>query len=145
MRIEHPQPDLLFRRFAPLRLVADQLRSSTVPADAFFDPDDFMVMSWCRDDRPAGISLFKHVHTRRYLNLDSEAHAYRYVPPDTDDPAGKGTYLPLASMRDAVDHLRLWELPWMRPELAEHRQGLAWDDRWDEYEALNGVDLHRAS
>jgi hypothetical protein len=141
----HPTPDLLHRRFAPLRLVAERLRTSSVPADAFFDPDDFMLMSWCHDDCPTHLLLFKHVDTRRYLNLDVHGAPYRYVPPRDDDPDGDGRYEPHATLRDAVDHLELWELPWMRPELAAHRHGLGWDDRWQRYEELTGRGLDQAS
>ena len=34
------------------------------------------------------------------------------------------------SLRDAVDHLLLCELPWMKPSLEGHRHGSAWEDRW---------------
>jgi hypothetical protein len=144
MPLEHPQPDLLYRRFAPLRIVARRLRTSPVPADAFFDPDDFMLMDWCRADRPGTISLFKHVDTRHYLNLDARGTAYRYVPP-ANARAGTGTYVRHRELRDALDDLALWELPWMRPELADHRRGVEWEDRAERFAALNGVDLGRAS
>lgn len=145
MRLEPPPSDLLYRRFAPLRIVARALRSSPVPADAFFDPEDFMLMDWCRDGRPPTISLFKHVDTRRYLNLDVHGDPYRYVPPAPSDRHGDGSYVRHRSLRAALDDLRLWELPWMRPELAEHRGGVEWDDRVERFEALNGSDLDRAS
>ena len=95
MRHQPPpaRSDLLARRFAPLRLVAERLRASAVPADAFFDPDDFMLMSWCRADRPQDVMLFKHVDTRHYLNLDADGAAYRYVPPATDAADDEGTYV----------------------------------------------------
>ncbi len=144
MRLEHPRPDLLHRRFAPLRIVARQLRSSPVPADAFFDPDDFMLMDWCRADRPGSISLFKHIDTRRYLNLDASGTAYRYVPP-ADARSGTGAYVRHPDLRDALHQLGLWELPWLRPELAEHCGGVAWADRAERFAALNGTDLDRAS
>ena len=74
-------PDLLHRRFAPLRLVAAKLRASTVPADAFFDPDDFMDVSWAVGDRPAGVHVFKHVDTRGVINLDADGVPYRRDEP----------------------------------------------------------------
>jgi hypothetical protein len=143
--MRHPRPDLLARRFAPLRLVAQKLRTSSVPADAFFDPDDFMLMSWCVGERPSGVHLFKHVDTRHYLNLDADGVPYRYVPPATDDPDDEGSYVRHTSLRDAVDAVGLWELPWMRPELAAHRQGRSWEDRWDLHAELTGADVDRAS
>jgi hypothetical protein len=41
-----------------------------------FDADDFMWMGW--RDSPAGVpvQLYKHIDTRRYLNLDASGHAY---------------------------------------------------------------------
>ena len=143
--IQPDRPDLLSRRFAPLRLVAEKLRASTVPADAFFDPDDFMLMSWCRDDRPKGIHLFQHVDTRHSINLDADGAAYRYLPPAEHDRHGEGSYVRYATLREAVDQLGLWELPWMRPELAAHRRGLAWEDRWELYDELTGDGLNQAS
>jgi hypothetical protein len=140
-----PVPDLLARRFAPLRLVAERLRTSTVPADAFFDPEDFMLMSWCRADRPKDVMLFQHVDTRHYLNLDADGASYRYLAPRAGDPDGDGTYTRFATLREAVDAVGLWELPWLRPELAAHRQGRSWEERWELYAELTGGGLDRAS
>jgi hypothetical protein len=129
----HPErPDLLHRRFTPLRLVAAKLRASTVPADAFFDPDDFMVVSWAVADRPAGVHVFKHVDTRRVINLDADGVPYR-----RDERGGWSRY---ATLREAVDALDLWELPWLRPELAGHRGGCAWEERRARFEELTGAD-----
>jgi hypothetical protein len=103
----HPdRPESLVRRFAPLRLVAGRLRTSDVPGDAWFDPDDFMLVSWAMPDCPAHIKVFKHVHTRRYLYLDGDGTPYRL-----DDD---GSYVRHATLRDAIDALELWELPWLR-------------------------------
>ena len=130
-------PHPLTRRFAPLRLVAEALRASTAPADAFFDPDDFMLVSWAIADCPAHVKVFKHVDTRCLLNLDVDGAPFR--------ADGAGGYVPHATLRDAVDALGLWELPWLRPELAEHRRGRTWDERWELYEELTGDGLDRAS
>jgi hypothetical protein len=96
----------------------------------FFDLSDFMLMAKVvrRNSRP-DIFLYKHYYTRRYLNLDEAGHAYRYVPP-RDLFHGEGRYLKHRSLRAALDHLELWELPWMKPSLAGHRHGLSWEDRW---------------
>jgi hypothetical protein len=107
----HPdRPDPLVRRFAPLRLVAARLRASDVPADARFDPDDFMLLSWAMPDCPAHIKAFKHVDTRRYLYLDVDGAPYRL-----DDD---GSYVRHASLRDAIDALGLRDLPWLHRGLA---------------------------
>ena len=134
--VQSDRPAVLVRRFAPLRLVAARLATSAVPADAFFDPDDFMLLSWALDDCPAPVKVFKHVDTRRYLNLDRDGAPYR---------ADGGGYVRHATLRDAIDALGLWELPWLQPELAAHRQGLAWEDRWLLHDELTGADLDRAS
>jgi hypothetical protein len=135
-RVPSDRPELLVRRFAPLRLVAERLRASTVPADAFFDPDDFMCLSWAVDG-PTHVKVFKHVDTRCLLNLDVDGAPFR--------ADGAGGYVPHATLRDAVDALGLWELPWLRPELAEHRRGRTWDERWELYGELTGDGLDRAS
>jgi hypothetical protein len=135
--VQPDRPDLLIRRFAPLRLVAEKLKTSAVPADAFFDPDDFLFLSWALEDCPERVKVFKHVDTRKHLNLDRDGVPYR---------AGRdGTFVRHATLRDAIDALGLWELPWLRPELAPHRQGLAWEDRWLLYSELTGTGLHEAS
>jgi len=121
-------PHPLTQRFAPLRLVAEALRASAVPADAFFDPDDFMLVSWAIVDCPAHVKVFKHVDTRRYLHLDVDGNAYR--------ADGAGGFVRHATLRDAVDALGLWELPWLRPELAAHRRGVTWEQRWARHAAL---------
>jgi hypothetical protein len=134
------QPDLLYRRFAPLRRVATQLRASTIPADAFFDPDDFMLISWCTPGRPAGVQVYRHVDTRKRLALDGDGRAYRCPPADLDV-----SWTRHATLRDAIDALDLWEMPWLRPDLAVHREGRSWDERFELYEQLTGRDLDRAS
>ena len=61
------------------------------------DVDDFMFMGTATVGTVV-VSLFKHYDTRRYLNLDSAGHAYRYEY----DSGETGTYLPLPSALDAV-------------------------------------------
>jgi hypothetical protein len=113
---------------APLDAVARAIVLE--PRYRFFDVADFMVMGLVvrRKPRP-DIFLYKHGYTRRYLNLDEGGHAYRYAPP-RDVQRGSGRYMRHRSLRDAVDHLLLWDLPWMKPSLAGHRHGLVWEDRW---------------
>jgi len=137
MPVSPERPDLLHRRFAPLRLVAAKLRASTVPADAFFDPDDFMDVSWAIGDRPAGVHVFRHIDTRGVINLDADGVPYR-----RDD---RGGWLRCATLREAVDALGLWELPWLRPELARHRHGCTWEERRTRHGELAGTEADRAS
>lgn len=100
------------------------------PSDAFFDLADFMIMARViRNGRP-DIQLYKHVHTRKYLNVDAAGHTYRYRPPRNPNSTRLGSYWPHRSLRRAIEDLWLWELPWMKDGLAEHRRGLSWDERW---------------
>jgi len=109
--------------FAPLKFVA----ASQVGERAahFLDVEDFMVMARViRPPRPK-IVLYKHVHTRAYLNLDADGQAYRFVPVRGSD---QGRYIrrPLGV---ALRALGLDELPWMKPGLEGERRGLPWEDR----------------
>jgi hypothetical protein len=113
--------------WAPLERVARLVVG--VPAYQFFDLDDFMLMvRLVRPPRPA-ITLYKHRHTRRYLNLDDAGHAYRFIPP-RDEPKSNGRYVAHGDLQEALDHLRLWELPWMKSSLAAYRFGRTWEERW---------------
>lgn len=114
--------------FAPLEAVARALAGH--PRARFFDLADFMVMCrLVRRGRP-DLLLYKHYYTRRYINLDDAGHAYRYFPPRSLRSRSHGRYLPYVDLLTAVDRLDLWELPWMKEGLEEHRLGLTCDDRW---------------
>jgi hypothetical protein len=65
---------------------------------------EFMFMGR-EDRRRRRIWLYKHVATRRYINLDDEGHAYRYVAPA--DLSKDGRYIAHRRLRDAVDHLEV--------------------------------------
>ena len=109
MHFAHPDTDgtLTRARLVPLYKVARRLATSPRPADACFDPDDFMDLSWCRSDRPATISVFKHIRTRRYLYLDATGRAYRYLPPSPGGAARPGAYVLHATLAEAIDALEL--------------------------------------
>lgn len=115
----------------PLEMVHRALRGGEqLPSDDFFDLGDFMIMARIvRHGRP-DIQLYKHIHTRRYINVDPAGHTYRYRPPRSLDSNRTGSYWPHRSFRRAIEDLGLWELPWMKPGLEEHRRGLTWSDRW---------------
>ena len=53
------------------------------------------------------VYLYKHVDTRRYLNLDVAGHAYAYLGPVSPavDTATGGRYRRFRSLRDAIDHV----------------------------------------
>ena len=131
--------------WAPLHLVHDRLKLSTRLDDSFFDIDDFMHMSWCHETLPHGLMLYKHRDTRRYLNLDACGQAYRWVPSPLDEIRDHGRYEPHACLRDALDHLGLWELPWMRSELDAFTSGVSYDDRFSICNQLTEGDVHQAS
>lgn len=58
---------------------------------------EFMWMGWAiRPDGPP-IARYKHAVTRRYLNLDAEGAAYRYVA--APEPAWCGSYVRVALSR----------------------------------------------
>lgn len=132
---EYPDPDQPFNPdwIAPLLTVAAALEKSTRIADSFFDPDDFMIMGWYRRRGKSTIMLYKHRDTRRYLNVDSEGTTYWYVAAPLHSRS-EGSYRHYATLRLAVDRLGLWELPWMRDDLAHQRCGFPYEDRaamWD--------------
>lgn len=116
----------------PLFSVHRALEHSTFLADRFFEPRDFLHRGKVlRSSRP-DIFLFQHFYTRRYINLDAAGHAYRYLwARPGSRPGYLGQYRPHANLRDAVDQLGLWEMPWMKPGLEEFRQGLPWSERWN--------------
>lgn len=99
-------------------------------SDQFLDVADFMIMGrLVRPGRP-DIVLYKHRFTRRYLNIDPDGHTYRYHPPRRLHSNHLGSYRPHRSLRAAVDHLGLRDLPWMKSGLEHHRCGVGWDERW---------------
>lgn len=96
----------------------------------YFDLGDFMIMGKeVRRGRP-DVYLYKHRYTRRYVNLDEAGHAYRYIGPRSLDSNYEGRYVRRRSLRDALDHLELWLLPWMKPGLEAQRFGLTFEQRW---------------
>jgi hypothetical protein len=123
--------------WAPLEGVARTVRG--VRRYQFFDLGDFMLMGCeIRSPRPR-VVLYKHYYTRRYLNLDDGGHAYRYAVPRSK-PDGPGRYLKHRSLADAVDHLGLWELPWMKRGLEQFRFGYSVDERYLARDLLDPID-----
>jgi hypothetical protein len=93
----------------PLETVARWVRAR--PDVDPFHPGEFMWMYSVRNTRKnLAIHLYKHVDTRRYLNLGDDGHAYAYVPSRSDglDDCSGGKYRRYRSPIDAIDHLELW-------------------------------------
>lgn len=131
----------------PLDLVARAIGG--MPRYRHFDLGDFMIMGEAvRKPRP-NLILYKHHWTRRYVNLDQAGHAYKYVcPRDWMTSHRSGRYLAYRDLLIAVDHLDLWELPWMKPGLESARHGLGADESWllhpEEHGDLDGEELEAA-
>lgn len=112
--------------WAPLEQAVERVGGD--PRYPFLDIDDFMLMYRAvRRSRP-DVYAYKHRFIRRYLHLDAEVRAYRWVPFRNPDRHG-GRYLRHRRLRDAFDHLDLWELPWLKPGLEAYQQGLSWEER----------------
>jgi hypothetical protein len=94
----------------PLEAVARVARSSArLPQ---FHELEFMFMGTVSNAyKRLDVHLYKHVDTRRYLNLDVAGHAYAYlgpVSPAVDTMIG-GRYRRFRSLHDAIDHVGFWE------------------------------------
>ena len=111
MRYEFPNQEgpLDVAWIEPLRMIERVLaQPGATVADSFFDLDDFMIMTrLIRSPRPS-IVLYKHRHTRRYINLDDAGHAYRYYPPPRPDSRGNGQYRRHQDLRTAINNVGLW-------------------------------------
>ncbi len=113
---------------APLHLVERAVAGQSFAR--FFDVDHFMFGGRvARRGRP-DVFLNKHIYTRRYLNLDEQGHAYRFLAP----PEGSvrlGQYRPHRDLVTAIDALGLHEMPWLAPDLERERLGFTYDERWN--------------
>ncbi len=107
----------------PLLAVAARTRESPRLLDRCFEVGDFMVMGRDRRRGRPLVYLYKHRDTRRYLNVDAQLRAYRYVTPRRRDTS-QGSYRRLASLEEGIDHVGLWELPTFRPDLVAARLGI---------------------
>ena len=102
----------------------------------YFRIDDFMCMGKLHRRRRPDLILNKHSHTRLYLNLDPGGHAYRYLPPPPGS-SSRGQYRAYSDLVEAIDHLRLYELPWLVGSgFDDQRLGLDWSERWDHPDAV---------
>jgi hypothetical protein len=98
----------------PLEAVARLSRATDeLPA---IEECDFMYMTYVEEPSTAlRIHLYKHIETRRYLNLDDGGHAYQYCGQlDADDVESGGRYRLLPTLADAL-HIVVDDLVWMRP------------------------------
>lgn len=75
-----------------------------------FHPGEFMYMATVGvARRQLVIHLYKHIDTRRYLNLDDGMHAYVYIetPAEVQQANYSGRYRQLRSLPAALDRLDL--------------------------------------
>jgi len=95
--------------WAPLERVARLARQS--PQLPSFHEAEFMFMGTARDmNRGLAIHLYKHVDTRRYLNLDDAGQAYAYSEGgsmDDDNAISGGWYRLYVSLAAAIEHVGL--------------------------------------
>jgi predicted ATPase len=93
--VSHVVYDTAALDWAPLErfLAAATQRGVAAP-----DPDEFMWMGQCELADGPIIHLYKHVDSRRYLNLDHAGFAYRYHARDY-----AGLYEPFDSPLAALD------------------------------------------
>ena len=102
------------------------------PFARFFRIEHFMCMGKVHRSSRPDLILNKHRLTRRYLNLDAEGHAYRYVSPKDPHSLAEGSYRKFSNLVDAVDDLDLHLLPWFYASGFEDEDlGLTFDQRWD--------------
>lgn len=95
--------------------------------------DEFMYMACLRNrGKRIRIHLYKHIGTRRYINLDDAGHAYRYQPPDLDDlddlddAASGGRYRMYADPITAIRGLDLSQLQRPGPRVVEPQEEEDW-------------------
>jgi hypothetical protein len=103
------------------------------------NPNDYMLMGRIdRKGRPR-IWLYKHIDTRRYVNVADDGTPYRYIPPKDWNSRYEGRYVLHRNPKTAWWHLGLWTL---REELddvpdPDEPPGL---EEFDDYYELVGLD-----
>jgi hypothetical protein len=68
------------------------------------DDGEFMWMGRCVLDNQTVVHLYKHVTTRRYLNLDAAGHTYGYRPPQADG-AYETIHSPAVAVAEVLHHV----------------------------------------
>lgn len=86
------------------RVAALTRRAADLPT---LHPCEFMFMGRVDRRRRASIWLYKHIWSRRYINLDDAGHAYRYIPPLDLMSDRPGRYVVRRGLLDALIHLEL--------------------------------------
>lgn len=106
------------RWWEPLEQLTERVAAD--PSLPTIMPCEFMFMGRADLRGRPSIWLYKHVDTRRYLNLGDDCRAYRYVPPEDVMSADQGRYLLHSEIRRALLHLELSVLtPDQRAKLAQ--------------------------
>ena len=78
-------------------LTLERLAAVVAEDNVALDPGAFMYMATVAGPDATPVRLFKHIDTRRYLNLDEAGHAYRYRYHSND-------YELIPDLVDAVTH-----------------------------------------
>jgi hypothetical protein len=101
------------------------------PLARFLSVGDFMFMGKIirRGGARRDLYLYKHRYTRRYVHLDDTGATYRFIAARSPYAGRLGQHRP-RSVTDALYHLQLWHLPWMKPGLERERCGLPYEDAW---------------
>jgi len=111
---------------APLHLIERAIDDQAFAR--YFDCADFMFMGTHRRGSRPTLYLYKHGYTRRYLNVDSNGHAYRFLPPRRADSPRLGQYRAHRDLLDAIEHLRLCELPNLKDDVLSERVIQQWHE-----------------
>lgn len=96
--------------WGPLEAVARVSRMT--PELPSFHPGEFMYMYRVDNERKGlRIHLYKHIDTRRYINLDDAGHAYEYCGSVAEEITAEhfgGSYRRHRSLADGIAGLELW-------------------------------------
>ncbi len=95
--------------WGPIQRLADRLR--TEDGESVIEPAHFMYMVRIHAKGQPDIHLYKHIDTRRYINLDDDGNAYIYVPGRRDvervESGFMGRYRLLPDIDTAIANLDL--------------------------------------
>lgn len=122
------------------RAIADQ------PFGKYFRIEQFMCMGKVHRSKRPDLVLNKHSLTRRYLNLDADGNAYRYIPPKNPNSLAEGSYRRFGTLVDAIDELDLHLLPWFYASgFEDDDHGLLFEERWEHPDVIAWMERREAA